>query len=111
MLIDKEGVLEICGVKSTQLANEFGTPLLVLNEVQIRENIKKLKSAFESVDYTNYEIAYASKAFSNTELCRILQSENLSLEVVSGGELYIAFHSSFPANKIFLTETVRLMKN
>jgi len=101
MKIDKDGVLEISGVKSTHLANEFGTPLLVLNEVQIRENIKKLKSAFESADYTNYEIAYASKAFLNTELCRILQSENISLEAVSGGELYIAFHSSFPSGRIF----------
>ncbi|RLL83808.1 diaminopimelate decarboxylase [Petrotoga sp. Shatin.DS.tank11.9.2.9.3] len=116
--IDKDGVLEISGVKSTHLANEYGTPLLVLDEVQIRENIKKLKSAFESADYTNYEIAYASKAFLNTELCRILQSENVSLEVVSGGELYIAFHSSFPANKIFFNgnsktneELVMALKN
>ncbi|PNR94267.1 hypothetical protein HWHPT5561_02315 [Petrotoga sp. HWH.PT.55.6.1] len=101
MKIDKDGVLEISGVKSTHLANEYGTPLLVLDEIKIMENIKRIKNVFDSADYTNYEIAYASKAFLNTELCRILQSENVSLEVVSGGELYIAFHSSFPANKIF----------
>jgi len=99
--IDGDGVLEISGVKSTHLANEYNTPLLVLDEVQIRENIKKLKSAFQSADYNNYEIAYASKAFLNTEICRILESENISLEVVSGGELYIASHSSYPSDKIF----------
>ncbi|PNR87176.1 diaminopimelate decarboxylase [Petrotoga sp. 9T1HF07.CasAA.8.2] len=99
--IDKDGVLEISGVKSTHLANEYGTPLLVLDEIKIMENIKRIKNVFDSADYTNYEIAYASKAFLNTELCRILQSEKVSLDVVSGGELYIAFHSSFPANKIF----------
>ena len=53
-----------------------------------------LKSGF------SYQVAYASKAFLCMEMCRVAREENMSLDVVSGGELYTALQAGFPASRI-----------
>jgi diaminopimelate decarboxylase len=45
-------------------------------------------------------VAYASKAFLCTALAQIILQEGLDLDVVSGGELYVARQAAFPANRI-----------
>ncbi len=44
---------------------------------------------------------YASKAFLTLSMCRLIKEEGLSLDVVSGGELYTAMQADFPAEKIY----------
>ena len=45
---------------------------------------------------------YASKALLNKAICRIIQEEGLGLDVVSGGELFIALQAGFPPDRIYL---------
>lgn len=100
MEVDEKGVLYIGGVSAIDLADEFGTPLLVLDEVEIRNNARRYLEAFRKF-YPKSRTAYASKAFINMTLCKIIDEEGLGLDVVSGGELYIALKAGFPPERIY----------
>lgn len=92
--------LEIGGCDAVELAKEFGTPLYVMDEGLIRENCRRFLSSMRSL-HENSEVIYAGKAFLTIEMCRIIKEEGLCLDVVSGGELYIAIKAQFPAKKIY----------
>ncbi len=100
MNIDKNGILKIGDFTVTELVEKYGTPLLVYDELELRENIKKFINGFKD-NYPDFTVAYAGKAFLNRTLCRILEDEGTGLDVVSGGELYIALSAGFPAERIF----------
>src|SRR5699024_11427741 len=46
------------------------------------------------------QITYASKAFSSIAILEVIKQENLSLDIVSEGELYTALKADFPPEKI-----------
>ncbi len=97
--INEQGHLEIGGCDTTQLAKQYGTPLYVYNEASIREKCRAFHRAFQESGFS-YQVAYASKAFLCMEMCRVAREENMSLDVVSGGELYTALQAGFPASRI-----------
>ncbi|WP_442945381.1 diaminopimelate decarboxylase [Oceanirhabdus sp. W0125-5] len=101
MKINKKGNLEIGGVDSIELVQEYKTPLYVVDEEFVRENCREFKENF-ILNGIETEVIYASKAFLNMEICRLINEEKLSLDVVSGGELYTAIKSGFPAEKIYM---------
>jgi diaminopimelate decarboxylase len=92
------GNLAISGCDCLELAKEYGTPLYVMDEVEIRRRCKEIKS--NHIDKYNGFAVYASKAFLNKEMCRIIASEGLGLDVVSGGELFTAQSVNFPMDKV-----------
>ena len=47
-------------------------------------------------------VRYAAKAFLCSEIARWVHEEGLSLDVASGGELAVALHADFPAERIAL---------
>lgn len=100
MSIDQDGVLKIGGVRTDDLVEDYGTPLIVVDEKEIESNIEQYQKGFENYSGKS-RVIYASKAFSNRTLYRILNNKGLSLDVVSGGELYTAIQSGFPTEKIF----------
>lgn len=89
------------GYDTVELAKKYGTPLYVLSEEIIRSRCKELKSDFLD-KYENAKAAYASKAFLTMAMCKIIESEGLGLDVVSGGELYTAIKAGFPMDKVML---------
>lgn len=93
--------LEIGNCDTVDLAKEFGTPLYVVDETFVRGNCKLFKKNF-SINGIETEVIYASKAFLNLAMCKLIAEEGLSLDVVSGGELYTALKANFPANKIYM---------
>lgn len=97
--VDGNGHLVIGGVDAVKLAKEYGTPLIVYDVALIRQKINELKQAFESHGI-QYQIAYASKAFSCIGILQLMKEENVSLDVVSGGELYTALKAEFPPERI-----------
>ncbi|KXG76582.1 diaminopimelate decarboxylase [Thermotalea metallivorans] len=100
MKVNEKGELEIGGCSAIALAKEFGTPLYVMDENLIRENCKQFKKAFAQEGMVT-EVIYASKAFLNMAMCRLIQEEGLGLDVVSGGEMYTAFKAGFPMEKVY----------
>lgn len=98
--INSKGHLEIGGCDTVELAQSFGTPLYVMDEALVRRNCRDFLESFRK-RYPNTDVAFAGKAFLNTAMCRILDQEGLSLDVVSAGELYTALKADFPVERIF----------
>lgn len=92
--------LEIGGCDTVELAKEFGTPLYIMDEALMRENCKAFLTSFSDA-YPESEVIYAGKAFLTKAIARIICQEGMSLDVVSGGELYTAYSSGFPMEKIY----------
>ncbi len=97
--VNTSGHLEIGGLDVISLAREYGTPLYIYDEITIRTMAKTFVEEFTS-RYKNTVVAYASKAFLNKEMAKIAEEENLSLDVVSGGEIAVAIAGGFPAEKM-----------
>lgn len=98
--INEQGNLSIGGCDTVQLAEQFGTPLYVMDENQIRSNCRSYQSSFEKHYRGRGMTVYASKAFNCKAICRIIEEEGLGLDVASGGELYTAIQAGFPAERI-----------
>jgi diaminopimelate decarboxylase len=90
--------VSIAGVTVTELAEQYGTPLFVIDEDDFRGRCRETAEAFGGGD----NVHYAAKAFLCSEIARWVADEGLSLDVASGGELAIALHAGFPAERIAL---------
>ncbi|QAY66212.1 diaminopimelate decarboxylase [Paenibacillus protaetiae] len=97
--INDKGHLEIGGNDVTDLAQKFGTPLYIVDEALVRQRAREYVQAFKASGL-NFQVAYASKAFSVMAMCAIAEQEGLSLDVVSDGELYTALQAGFPVERI-----------
>uniref|UniRef100_C5D3N5 Diaminopimelate decarboxylase n=1 Tax=Geobacillus sp. (strain WCH70) TaxID=471223 RepID=C5D3N5_GEOSW len=97
--VNDKGHLEIGGVDTVDLAKEYGTPLYIYDVALIRERARGFKEAFQKHG-VKAQVAYASKAFSSIAMVQLAEEEGLSLDVVSGGELYTALQAGFPPERI-----------
>ena len=89
------GVLVLGGVPATQLANEFGTPLVAYCE----RTILAQADAYRRVD-PNGLVLYGTKAFPNVALLRLLAEQGLGADVSTLGELRFALAAGVPAERI-----------
>lgn len=96
----KEGHLTIGGLDSVGLAERFGTPLYVMDENLIRENIRSFKQSIDRYYAGRGMVAYASKAFSCKAIYKIAAEEGIGTDVVSAGELYTAMSAGFDPKMI-----------
>lgn len=92
------GVVTVAGVPVTDLATEYGTPLFVIDEDDFRSRCREIGAAFGG----GANVHYAAKAFLCSEIARWVDEEGLCLDVASGGELAVALHAGFPAERIAL---------
>ena len=63
------------------LAKEYKTPLYIIDEDGLVENIKDYKDNFKS-DKFKTEIIYASKALLNTYMANLINKNNLSIDEI-----------------------------
>ena len=99
--VSREGHLTIGGCDTVALAAKYGTPLYVMDEENIRQSCRQFKASIDEYYDGNGLVLYASKAFSCKEIYRVVASEGLGADVVSGGELYTALKAGFPAERIY----------
>jgi diaminopimelate decarboxylase len=97
---DSAGHLEVGGCDVVELAREFGTPLVIYDEVTIRDQCRRYLEAFRPRT-TDFEVIYASKALSALAVGQLVLEEGLSVDVSSGGEYYIARKCGFSPERIF----------
>lgn len=100
MKLDDGNRLSIGGVSVFDLVQQFETPLYVVDTAHVKNQCRKYTGAFQSPEIST-EVIYASKAFLTIGMARLIKTEGLSLDVVSGGELYTAIVAEFPAEKIY----------
>ncbi len=96
-----EGHLSIGGCDVVALAEEYGTPLVIYDGGLLRDTMRRYVQAFRAHD-ARAEVIYASKAFWAQALLRMAHEEDLRVDVASGGELFMALHAGFPAEKIVM---------
>jgi len=102
---DADGVVAIGGVRVTDLKAEFGTPLYVIDEADVRGRAARIRAAFEAAAEaagTTVTIYYAGKAFLSTEVARWVSDAGLNLDTCSGGELAVALAAGFDPARLGL---------
>lgn len=98
--INSQGHLEIGGVDVVELAKRYGTPIYLYDEVTLRNRMREFVSSLRET-YPKSKVLYAGKAFLIKKMARIVSEEGLGLDVVSGGEIFIAKESDFPMENVY----------
>ena len=93
--------LYVGGVNMVELAAREGTPLYVFDEADLRSRMREYADSLRACQ-PNAVAIYASKAFINKEMVRIVNEEGLSLDVSGGGELATALSVGFPPERIYV---------
>src|SRR2546421_5556619 len=90
------GVLTLAGIDVRDLAAEFGTPLYVCDEEDVRSRCREYLEAFSPQG----RVFYAAKAFCCRAVLRWVSSEGLGVDVCTGGELEVALSAGVPPEQI-----------
>jgi diaminopimelate decarboxylase len=92
------GRLRLGGLDAQELTREFGSPLYVFDETELRAGMREYIQAFRS-RYEATDMAYASKAYLSRYMAAVCREEGIGLDVVSGGELHVALAAGYPPEK------------
>ena len=92
--------LAIGGVDVLDLVAEYGTPLYLYDETTLRGICSEFVGEFTG-RYPNTRVLYASKAFVNPAIAKLVTEEGLGFDVVSGGEIAIAQASGVPPENVY----------
>ncbi len=93
--------LEVGGCDVVEVAAEFGTPVYIYAEDDIRARARAYLDAFRART-DDFEVLYASKAAPVTAIYRLCAEEGLSVDVASGGELHMALGAGFDPARIYM---------
>lgn len=85
----------------SEIAEKYKTPLYVYDQKHIEDKISLYKNSFKS-DTLSCQVVYASKAFIAPKLCSILRKENIFIDAISCGDLYLLKKASFPMSMVIL---------
>jgi diaminopimelate decarboxylase len=91
-LVDGRG-LTLAGVPASELADLFGTPLVVIDEDELRSRCRAARELFPSV-------WYAVKAFTASAALRIALDEGLDLLAATGGEVEACLRAGAPPGRV-----------
>ena len=90
--VDPDGTLVVGGCRVDDLAREFGTPAIVVDEASLRARAREYRTALTS-RRPNARVVFASKAFPATAVQRVMVEEGLGLDVAGGGEILSALRA------------------
>ena len=93
---EEDGVVTIAGVPLPEIAADYGTPVVVVDEDDFRSRCRDMATAFLAPE----NVHYASKAFLTRHVARWVDEEGLALDVASENELRIALAADFPPERI-----------
>jgi diaminopimelate decarboxylase len=95
---DSTGVLRLGDVDVRELAAEYGTPLYVCDEADVRSRCREYVEAFGP----DARVFYAAKAFCSRAVLRWVSAEGLGVDVCTAGELEVALSADVPPDMITL---------
>jgi len=101
-LAERNGALLVGGCPATDLAEKYGTPLYVYDEKRIRENIRRLRGAFER-HWKNFKLYYPLKTNSNLAILRILRQEGTGADCSNPNEIFLAAAAGFGPKEMLYT--------
>jgi diaminopimelate decarboxylase len=89
------GHLEIAGCDAVELAERFGTPVIVLDRGTLENRARSFSSVLDPS-----RVYYAGKALCCVAVLEVVKDLGLGLDVCSGGELTTALTAGFPTERI-----------
>ncbi|MAW64523.1 MAG: diaminopimelate decarboxylase [Acidobacteria bacterium] len=98
--VDSQGQLVLGGCKAADLADEYGTPVYVLDETTLRARCRSFIDEFRKL-YSATNVSYACKAYINPALVKMFHEEGMGFDVVSGGELATAISAQIPMDEVY----------
>ena len=101
MRINSSNHLEIGGRDVSELIKDHGSPLYVYDETHIEDMIDVFQNNFKSELFLA-RVAYASKAFLTKAMVELLTKKGMSLDCVSGGEMYTASMAGFNMSRTII---------
>ncbi len=93
------GEIQIAGVGISALAEQYGTPLFIMDEVDVRTRARNYVAAYDTTEMPT-DVYYAGKAFLTTTLAKWLTEEGLHIDVCTAGELEVALRAGVDPAKI-----------
>jgi diaminopimelate decarboxylase len=92
-----DGELVLGGVRTSELAREFGTPLVVYDEATLRAQARAYREAAPGA-----LIAYGTKAFPSVAVLQLLAEEGLGADVSTVGELEFALRAGISGERLVI---------
>ncbi len=94
---DEDGVLQVAGMSVTEIAEQVGTPVYVVDEADLRARARAFAQAF-----AGWEVYYAAKSFICTAVARWVSEEGLGVDVCTGGELAVVQRAGVDLRRVGL---------
>jgi diaminopimelate decarboxylase len=98
---DDDGGLRIAGCRVDELAERYGTPLMVVDEGHLRATVRAFKNGL-AARRPGSVVTFASKAFPCTAVYRLMAEEGVGVDVAGGGELALALAGAVDPATIIL---------
>jgi diaminopimelate decarboxylase len=92
-----DGELVLGGVRSSELARAFGTPVVVYDEATLRAQARAYREAAPGA-----LIAYGTKAFPSIAVLQLLAEEGLGADVSTIGELEFALRAGITGERLVI---------
>jgi diaminopimelate decarboxylase len=89
------------GCRADALAEEFGTPVLVVAEAGLRARAREYADGL-AARWPHSRVVFASKAFPCTAIQRVMVEEGLGLDVAGAGEIVTALKAGADPARIIL---------
>ena len=99
--VNGAGHLCFGGQDTAALAAKYGTPLYLMDEDRLRRNMRVYTDAFRRHFVPGSRVLYASKANAFRQIFRIVQEEDLGVDVVSSGEIHTAHQAGFDMSRAY----------
>jgi len=90
-----DGELVVGGVRATELAETFGTPLVVYDEATLRNQARAYRAAAPDA-----LVVYGTKAFPSVAVLRLFAEESLGADVSTAGELAFALRAGLDGARL-----------
>ena len=101
LAVNEKNHLTLAGVDTVELAEKYGTPLYLMDEERIRENMRVYINSMREFMGGDSGPLLASKACCFKRLYAIAAEEGMRTDIVSPGELYTAVAAGFPMERAY----------
>ena len=92
--------LTFAGQDTLRLAEEYGTPLYLMDEDRIRHNCRLYLDAFRGTFRAGSLPHYAAKAAAFKAICRVVAEEGMGIDVCSPGEIATAVAAGVDMSRV-----------
>ena len=99
----ESGEIVVAGVTATELVEQFGTPVYVVDEADARSRAREIRESFDDAFAavgSAAKVYYAGKAFLSIQVARWMLDAGLNIDICSGGELAVALAAGAEGSRL-----------